>query len=572
MADVTFAHYFQSELAYYRELAREYVAKYPEISHMIGERGSDPSVERLLQGAALITARLRQGVEDDFKEIIHPIFLGLWPQYLNPMQAVTFLQAIPTLGALRHSQTIKAGVQVKSNPVASTKGSGSTVECLFQTSHAVQVHPLEIVQATSIRAHPTDLQFKVRFEMMSGTTFDTSHLSSLRLHFIGANQLRYTLFYWLSHLTKRIAVCDEKGKVQYVLPRSAVRPLGLTADEGLFSNGLAPMQGLQFLHEYFILPEKFLGVEVKGLDRVPPNALHEAFELVFHLGTTPPLGMPVGAENLALSCVPATNRSESELITIQTQTEAFQYCLEAPHGGQVLSVDRVGGHLRATGQWIDFIPLGASRAVEHDETKPRFSLTYRSDGVEGPQSYLVLTDANAAPISPGTDQLNVWMTYTNGTLPLNLDRKTINQSTSTTPEFVTFDNITPVVAGEPLRLDLERHWHLLSIFKQSPESMISQRGITQLLDEATQGKTGVNSPEIVSASYRHTGNLVQQTIVPKRQINIELLESDFQGVGQLFLFANLLSHLFIRPAGSLVFNQLTVKALPGGQAFCFPMR
>lgn len=62
-------HYFQDELTRLRQQGRELAGAYPGLSHYLSHASSDPDVERLLEGAAFLTATLRARVDDQFPEL-----------------------------------------------------------------------------------------------------------------------------------------------------------------------------------------------------------------------------------------------------------------------------------------------------------------------------------------------------------------------------------------------------------------------------------------------------------------------------------------------------------------------
>ena len=59
-----FSKYYQSELAYLREMGRAFGLANPSVAGLLVERGADPDVERLLEGFAFLTARIRERVDD----------------------------------------------------------------------------------------------------------------------------------------------------------------------------------------------------------------------------------------------------------------------------------------------------------------------------------------------------------------------------------------------------------------------------------------------------------------------------------------------------------------------------
>ena len=57
--------YYLEELSFLREMGREFAARYPAVAHMLSTSGADPDVERLLEGIAFLTGRVRQKLDDE---------------------------------------------------------------------------------------------------------------------------------------------------------------------------------------------------------------------------------------------------------------------------------------------------------------------------------------------------------------------------------------------------------------------------------------------------------------------------------------------------------------------------
>jgi type VI protein secretion system component VasA len=71
-----FAKYYQDELAWLREMGTELAAARPEMARFLAEPGADPDVERLLEGFAFLTGRIRQKLDDEFPEFEAVVPLG----------------------------------------------------------------------------------------------------------------------------------------------------------------------------------------------------------------------------------------------------------------------------------------------------------------------------------------------------------------------------------------------------------------------------------------------------------------------------------------------------------------
>src|SRR5262249_46851639 len=79
--------YYEGELAYRREMGREFALVHPQTAGLLAERGNDPDVERLLEGFAFLTARIRERVDDAVPAVVHGLVQLLLPHYLRPVPA-----------------------------------------------------------------------------------------------------------------------------------------------------------------------------------------------------------------------------------------------------------------------------------------------------------------------------------------------------------------------------------------------------------------------------------------------------------------------------------------------------
>ena len=86
---------YQSELEYLQRACDELGAREPDLAPMLG-RGTDPSVTRLLEGLAFTFARLRQRLDDDMPEIVHPVVENLCPELLRPIPSATVVELVPS--------------------------------------------------------------------------------------------------------------------------------------------------------------------------------------------------------------------------------------------------------------------------------------------------------------------------------------------------------------------------------------------------------------------------------------------------------------------------------------------
>ena len=126
-----FNKYYQDELTYLRELGREFAAAYPAIAPMLAERG-DPDVERLLEGVAFLTGKIRQKLDDELPEVIHSVAALLFPHYLRQIPATSVIEFTPLPNVVREKLTVARMAEVGSVPV-------DGVFCRFRTTQDVEL-------------------------------------------------------------------------------------------------------------------------------------------------------------------------------------------------------------------------------------------------------------------------------------------------------------------------------------------------------------------------------------------------------------------------------------------------
>ena len=131
---MSFNHYYQSELTALRQLGSQFAERSPALAPYLGQAGRDPDVERLLEGFAFLTGRLRQKLDDELPELSHSLMHLLWPNYMRPLPAFSMVQFDPL------ARSGPALCVARDTPVTSKPIDG--VSCQFRTCYATDVWPL----------------------------------------------------------------------------------------------------------------------------------------------------------------------------------------------------------------------------------------------------------------------------------------------------------------------------------------------------------------------------------------------------------------------------------------------
>lgn len=96
--------YYDAEMRYLREAAKEFAQTHPDRAAMLDldKAGTpDPYVERLFEGFAFSMGRLREKIDDDLPELTEGLVSMLWPHYLRTIPSLSVVAFTPAL------QTVK---------------------------------------------------------------------------------------------------------------------------------------------------------------------------------------------------------------------------------------------------------------------------------------------------------------------------------------------------------------------------------------------------------------------------------------------------------------------------------
>ena len=204
---MSFNDYYQSELTALRQMGRTFSERNPALAPFLGQSGRDPDVERLLEGVAFLTGRLRQKLDDEWPELTHSLMQLLWPNYMRPLPSFSIVQFQPLdqAGPAVHIE--------RQTPINSEKVEG--VNCRFRTCFATEVQPLEL----------SDLNYSVQGEgallSLQLTLKGSGHLGQLtldrlRLHFAGERYISQTLY---------LNMLRNLGSIEVVLLDAEHKPL-----------------------------------------------------------------------------------------------------------------------------------------------------------------------------------------------------------------------------------------------------------------------------------------------------------------------------------------------------------
>ncbi len=574
--------YYQDELTFLREEGAEFARAYPQVAHMLAEAGTDPDVERLLEGFAFLTARIRQRLDSELSELTNTMIGLLWPHYLRPLPAMTIMQFDGKAHALSDTKVVPRGTMIDSVPVEDTR-------CSFRTCYDTVLYPFELrgVELEVPLSKPA--QLKLQFAVTGGADLSQLELSSLRLYLAGEPHISYALYRLLCREVRSVvfrAVHPDKVGREQTHPADIVTPVGFDDREALLPYPGSSFTGYRLLQEYFSLPEKFLFVDIGNLDSLGRLEIGETFEIVFEFAHAPKDTLRLKKDHIQLYCTPAVNLFATETVPLKIEHNKTEYLLR-PQGKErshyeIFSIDSVVGWEQGSADRREFEPFYSFRHELSDRTQGNdyYQIEVRPATVgRGTDTYISFVTGEQKLTSPAIQTIAIDITATNRDLPEQLHVGEIRVSTSDSPSFADFKNISPVLPSVPPPLMGGVFWRLISHLSLNYLSLVSVenlRGILELYNfRALHDRQAERAHQLRLAGLRKVtatpdSHLIRGSMMRGLAIDLELDEDSFAGDGDLYLFASILNVFFNLYVTINSYTRLTVKGIRTGEELSWP--
>ena len=193
--------FYRDELSFLRLQGREFADAHPQLTRFLSEQSTDPDVERLMEGFAFLTGKLREKVEDEFPEITHSLLNMLWPNYLRPVPSCTIMRFDPQLHAISERQRVDRHTEIKSRPLGDAN---RQTQCRFRTCRAVDVFPVSVAAAHAEHSREVS-SVTVDLALHTDQPLSSLGMESLRFYLGGESHIAETLFLWLNHYAVMLA-------------------------------------------------------------------------------------------------------------------------------------------------------------------------------------------------------------------------------------------------------------------------------------------------------------------------------------------------------------------------------
>jgi type VI secretion system protein ImpG len=565
--------YYEAEMRYLREASKEFARDFPESARRLnldrtGEL--DPNIERLFEGFSFLMARFRHKLDDALPEVTEGVVSMLWPYYLRMIPSLSILEVIPIDSSDEGQRRLEPGLEVMSAPVA------------------VDLHPLRLTEAQAYAREDGRSVLRFRLELQPEASREQLMVPRLRWYLNADRPVALALYAALTAKPLAIHVRvpgfpnDRPGESQ-AMPGLHLEPVGFAAEERLWPDANNGFGGYQLLLEYFTFPEKFMFVDLVGLDMqaIPDTAQYFDVEVV--LEKPYPDDMQFSADNVRLFCTPIINLFDVEAAPITVNQFDTEYRVHAFEEGRdpidVYSVDTVHGIESESSERVEYVPFAAFQhrgGMLRRDMPPRYFHTRIQRSPSGRyETWVVLGgDVWEHQDTLPKEALSLSVTGTNGALP----RKALREASITRmrdgfANVKAVRNLTiPTLPVYPLT-DNRFHWRILSHLTPNYLSLLNAeilRGSLALYDW-TGGELNKRRIEaITDLSHGLLKKLVKGGFQRGVEIEVTLDSGQFAGDGDFELFGEMLRRFLGLYAKPDLFTKLVVVSQPTGRRIEWP--
>lgn len=569
---MAFHKYYQDELAYLRELGRDFARRHPTAARWLEESGTDPDVERLLEGFSFLTAKLREKLDDELPEFSHAMVELFWPHYLRPIPSMAIVQFGLTQKAQGKPTTVARGVEIASTPV-------DDVACTFRVAYKTPVVPVTL---TDLEVGPSASPYlRLSLQVQAPASLAKLNLKELRLHLAGdalaSRSLRVCLLRYVKKITARAPGADP-----VVLSGAELRAVGLGPDEELVPQPATSHPGLRPLWEYAAFPSKLMFVDLVGLQGLTKLGNAPKFELLIELSHLPQDMPPVTASNVLLNCAPVVNLFKHDAAPIALEPGRAEYRVRPqcndPRQYEVFSLERMSGIVQGQAEAREYLPFFS---FAQRDVAPLFMIRRKNSPVQdGTEVWIALPGRGPLELST-PETLSIELLCTNRMLPTGLGLGDVCKPTSSTPATVSFKNVTVPTASVPPPLETQLYWDLLSHLSLQYMTRIHPQRLGELL-RLYDFRAAVDRQAALALKRRQEGLLEARSepvtrvhggaIVRGVRTSMLVDEERLGGEGEAHLLGDVFNEVLAHTVSLNAYSVLELKGHKYGEVHRWPAR
>jgi type VI secretion system protein ImpG len=575
--------YYDEEMRYLHEAGKAFARLHPEQARYLNidsVTDRDPYVERLFEGFALLTGRIREQLDDELPQYTEALCELLFPHFLRPIPSLSMVAFRGQGGRLRETTRLPRGTEVQSAPVG-----GDKVACRFVTTQDVLLQPLNLNDVALAWAPDGTSSATITLGIGAGVSLADLDLSSLRLYFHAEPATAAAMYYFFTRRVREVRVesgfpgglgegLGAFGTDDAVMLRGQewVRPGALDSSEALFPQSERSFSGLRLMQEMLCFRPKFWCVDLFGLDRFRPETSPGALRITVRFDRAYPQPQRFGKEQVRLFTSPVINlfEADGEPIRVDHRSAEHRVVANASQrtGVEVYAVKSVAGIEELTGRRHAYRSLLSPERGGGGRTYTIASRRGLTDRYE-----TTITLQGIAPVDGRlpVETLSLELQCTNGTVPReHLRERALNKVSSQSARGVEVENFTQptLIRYPPTDRQSDFYWMLLSHWSLNYRSAATPQALAGTLSLYDWTDAEVNRRHIEGirdVRWAPKERVHRGAVLRGSEVTVELDETRFADVGEAALLGQVLSQFFSTYATLNSFVHLTIVLLPSGE-------
>lgn len=338
--DRAFLSYYEAELAHVRDLSKEFAALHPTVARNLSLDAvpcPDPYVERLLEGVAFLAARTRLKLDAEGQRHVRGVLDALYPDLAGPAPAmsVAVLHPGPQVQTMANGHLVKRGTKL----VAALRD-GISTRITYSTAQDVTLWPVALETAEYLQDRGALSAAGVPDRLLKGAEAGLrlvfrkvgagplADLSLDRLDLEFSNTARSGALFDAIFGAGLPAIARKAEPAAPFHPAAAPDLVGIRDDEALLPRLRPSFEGYRLMREYFLMPERFLGVRLTGL-RPAIKASGMKMEVILPMGRPAPAISEISAKDFRLFTTPIVNLFEKECNIVEMDPRATSHVVHA---------------------------------------------------------------------------------------------------------------------------------------------------------------------------------------------------------------------------------------------------
>ncbi|WP_145504157.1 type VI secretion system baseplate subunit TssF [Yersinia vastinensis] len=575
MDDLTL-RYFETEMRYLREAGKEFSRAHPDRAAMLNldKAGArDPYVERMFEGFAFLMGRLREKLDDDLPELTEGLVSLLWPHYMRTIPSLSIVEFAPDWRQLRQSEVLPEDFSILSRPVGPEK-----TTCQYRTTREIALQPLHLADAHLQTEPDGRAAIRLRFECSENVDWSKTGIDKVSLYLNGDSPVACALHLALTRRVQAMYARHAGTRGERVHFDGWCKPRGFDDGDRLWPKGESTFSGYQLLLEYFSFRQKFMFVELRGLERIGLTPGSAWFEIDMVLDEGWPSDMPFDSENFRLHCAPVINlfTLEADPLTLNPlENEYMLRPLRVQDGHtEIYSVDTLHGAVKnGKHPYVPFTSFRHRGGMMRHDAPERYFHTRVKRGPSGMHDTWLILGGRSFEIeqlAKKPESLSMRITGTNGQLPRkSLESTLLDRVVKAGKVPVKVLNLTaPSLPLYPPAND-RFHWRVMSHLGSNFLSMMDNpevlRGTLALYDWTDDEMNRRRLDAIVAVKHTLIRRFERGFMLRGVNIEVTLNADNFAGEGDVNLFGEMLHRFFALYADIHLFNQLTLVLQPTGK-------